>query len=65
MTTNTLATYSMIEVQGLGQFEFKMKLHPTDLIINKRFGKMKVKSLPCSNECINVGNRDSSFAIIY
>ena len=57
---------SMMEVQWFVELEFKVKLHLTYFIISKRFMKMKVKNLPSSNECINIGNRDSSFfSIIY
>lgn len=61
MITNILATYSMMEVQWFGQLEFKVKLHPNDFIIKNIFSKVKAENLPSSNECINVGNRDSSF----
>lgn len=55
----------MIKVHRFGQLELKVKLYPTDFIISKRFRKMKVKNLPCSSECVNVGNRDSSFTIVF
>ena len=52
----------MIEVQGFGQLQFKMKLRPADFIIKKRFRKMKVKGLPCSNECIKL---EIGIAVLY